>query len=112
MPHDGSKKDNTIYIKNIPDYYNNLDALNKQFKKFGPITNIKVDLKNKFTTIEFLKPKHAKAALSNKSPLFGNKDILVTADPNATLEDEAKSNKLETVLMDRLKFLIAIKKFI
>lgn len=48
----------------------------------------------------------------NKAPLFGNKEILITADPNMTLEVEAKQNKQETVLMDRLKFLISIKKFL
>jgi len=101
----------TIYVKNIPDYYNNVDALNKQFKRFGPIVNIKVDLKSKSSTIEFVKPKHAKNALSNKQPLFGNKEILVTGDPNMTLEDEANELKKEQKLLDKLKFLIEFRKF-
>jgi RNA recognition motif. (a.k.a. RRM, RBD, or RNP domain) len=110
-PVDPNKPKTTVYIKNIPEYYNNVETLNKQFKKFGPIVNIKVDMKAKMSTIEFVKPKHAKQALNNK-PLFGNKEILLTDDPNMTPEDEANEQKRETILQSKLKFLVEIKKFI
>jgi len=98
-------------VKNIPDYYNNLDALNKQLKKFGPIVNIKVDLKAKTAMIEFVKPKHARTALSSKAPLFGNKEILLSGDLEAMNEDTNQEAKFEGQLLEKLKFLIEIKKY-
>ncbi len=101
----------TIYVRNIPDYYNNVDALNKQLKKFGPIVNIKVDLKAKTSMIEFVKPKHARTALSSKQPLFGNKEILLTGDLEAINEDTKKEAKFEGQLLEKLKFMIEVKKY-
>lgn len=109
---DGSNPKTTIYVKNIPEYYNNVDALNKMLKKFGPIVNIKVDLKAKTSMIEFVKPKHAKMALSSKQPLFGNKEILVTGDMDAMNEDSNKEAKFENQLLEKLKFLIELRKFV
>ena len=109
---DGSNPKTTIYVKNIPDYYNNVDALNKQLKRFGPIVNIKVDLKAKTSMIEFVKPKHAKMALSSKQPLFGNKEIIVTGDLDAMNEDSNKEAKFESQLLEKLKFLIELRKFV
>jgi len=108
---DAGNPKTTIYVKNIPDYYNNVDALNKQLKRFGPIVNIKVDLKAKTSMIEFVKPKHARTALSSKQPLFGNKEIIVTGDLDAINEDSNKEAKFEGQLLEKLKFLIEIKKY-
>jgi len=108
---EGGNPKTTVYVKNIPDYYNNLDALNKQLKKFGPIVNIKVDLKTKSAMIEFVKPKHARTALSSKAPLFGNKEILLSGDMEAMNEDTNKEAKFEGQLLEKLKFLIEIKKY-
>ena len=111
VPTEAGNPKTTIFVKNIPDYYNNVDALNKQLKRFGPIVNIKVDLKAKTTMIEFFKPKHARQALNNKQPLFGNKEILVTGDLEAINEDSNKEAKFDGQLLEKLKFLIEVKKF-
>lgn len=116
---------NIIYVKNIPSYYNTVDALSKFFKRFGSIVNVKVDYSRKMASVEFQKETEAVKALNNRKPLFGDKNIFITKDPDAT-GPEAPANgkngagddtaaatlKLNESLTEKLKFLISLKNFV
>ena len=116
---------NVIYVKNIPSYYNTVSDLSKFFKRFGSIVNIKVDHPKKMAQVEFQKEAEATKALANRKPLFDNKAIFLTRNPDATEPDQptngtnapadsgaAAALKLNESLTDKLKFLISLKNFV
>jgi len=72
----------TIYIKNIPNYYNSVETLSKFYKKFGSIENIQVEQNKMLASIKFMKPLDAVKAVNSNKKLFGKEDIFVTLYPD------------------------------
>ena len=72
----------TIYIKNIPNYYNTVETLSKYYKKFGSIETINVEQSKLLASIKFMKPLDAVKAFNSNTKLFGKDDIFVTLNPD------------------------------
>jgi hypothetical protein len=127
------QKNTIVYVKNIQDHHNTVEGLTKYFKRFGSIINIKVEQPAKMATIEFKTPQNASNAIKSKKVLFGDKGILLTADPNASVPTSPKHGenakaqhhsdtkvdvqdteklKLNEKLTEKLKFLIEIKRYL
>ena len=108
-----------------------MEALTNYFKRFGSIINIKVDQSSKLAIVEFQNSHMANNAVNSKKVLFGDKKILITLDPNATIPQSPKKEesisqliatdsknrvqnqeiKIKDDLTTKLKFLIEIKRF-
>lgn len=79
----------TVYIKNIPNYYNSVETLSKFYKKFGSIENIQVEQSKMLAIVKFMKPLDAVKAVNSNQKLFGKEDIFVTLNPE---EEAPKKN--------------------
>lgn len=71
----------TVYIKNIPNYYNSVETLSKFYKQFGSIENIQSEQSKLLATVKFMKPLDAVKAVNSNKKLFGKEDIFVTLNP-------------------------------
>ena len=126
-------KNTIVYVKNIQDQHNTVEALTNYFKRFGSIINIKVDQSHKLAMVEFKNSQMANNAIKSKKILFGDKKIVITLDMNAPIphsprkeesisqyipsESKHELQNQDTIqikdeLTKKLKFLIEIKKFI
>lgn len=87
----------TIYIKNIPNYYNTVETLSKYYKKFGSIETINVEQNKLLASIKFMKPLDAVKAFNSNTKLFGKDDIFVTLnqdeDPPIKRENPMKKDQ-------------------
>lgn len=72
----------TVYIKNIPNYYNSVETLSKFYKKFGSIENIQVEQSKLLASVKFMKAIDAVKAVNSNKKLFGKDDIFVTLNPD------------------------------
>lgn len=79
----------TIYIKNIPNYYNSVETLSKFYKKFGSIENIQVEQGKMLASVRFMKALDAVKAVNSNKKLFGKEEIFVTLNPE---EEPPKKN--------------------
>lgn len=79
----------TIYIKNIPNYYNSVETLSKFYKKFGSIENIQVEQSKMLASVKFMKALDAVKAVNSNKKLFGKEEIFVTLNPE---EEPPKKN--------------------
>lgn len=87
----------TLYIKNIPNYYNSVETLSKFYKKFGSIENIQVEQSKNLAIVKFMKAIDAVKAVNCNKKLFGKEEIFVTLNPDEeppkkSLNPNAKEN--------------------
>lgn len=85
----------TVFIKNIPNYYNSVETLSKFYKKFGSIENIQVEQSKMSASVKFMKALDAVKAVNSNKKLFGKDDIFVTLFPD---EEPPKKNNNKTIL--------------
>lgn len=83
----------TVYIKNIPNYYNSVETLSKFYKQFGSIENIQSEQSKSLATVKFMKPLDAVKAVNSNKKLFGKEDIFVTLNPDE--EPPKKTNNVQ-----------------
>ena len=95
-----NKSDGTlVYIKNIPKSLNNVELMNKNFKKFGLIINIQCDIQNNSAKVQFksMKDSYKSVQFYNKTNIkfnvFGTDKIIftTTSKPDFINDDEIKN---------------------
>jgi RNA-binding protein 26 len=69
------RNDKTLVVEKIPDDKINLLALNEWFKKFGTVTNVAIDAKNKKALVSFSEHSEAHAAWKSEDAVFNNRFV-------------------------------------
>lgn len=69
------RNDKTLVVEKIPDDKINLPALNEWFKKFGTVTNVAIDSKNKKALVSFSEHSEAHAAWKSEDAVFNNRFV-------------------------------------
>jgi RNA-binding protein 26 len=67
----------TLVVEKIPDEKLSLEAVNEWFKKFGTVTNVAVDAKNKKALVSFADHSAAHAAWKSEDAVFNNRFVKV-----------------------------------
>jgi RNA-binding protein 26 len=67
----------TLVVEKIPDDQLSLEAVNNWFKKFGTVTNVAVDAKNKKALVSFAENNEAHAAWKSEDAVFNNRFVKV-----------------------------------
>ena len=98
----------TVYIKNIPNYYNSVESLSKFYKKFGSIENIQVEQSKLQASVKFMKPLDAVKAVNSNKKLFGKEDIFVSLipdeePPKKNDKNQERTDKTEKNLLEKLE---------
>merc|ERR1712157_84036 len=68
-----------IHVSAIPETLNNITKLNEHFSKFGPITNIQVQIEKGTAAIEYMDANSCQSAISSADPVLNNRFITVKA---------------------------------
>lgn len=82
----------TVFIKNIPNYYNTVETLSKFYKKFGSIETINVEQSKLLASVKFMKALDAVKAVNSNKKLFGRDEIFVTLNPDEEIPIKKDNN--------------------
>ncbi|KNC98627.1 uncharacterized protein SPPG_06309 [Spizellomyces punctatus DAOM BR117] len=72
-----SQRGDTLCVQSIPPEFCSIDKINAFFKKFGTITNIKLDVPSSKAVVQFSRHQEAMAAYRSPDPIFGNRFVRV-----------------------------------
>jgi hypothetical protein len=68
---------NTLVVAEIPPEHLNLESIHNQFKQFGTVTNVAVEVRAKKALVAFATNREAYAAWSNKESFFGDRHVKI-----------------------------------
>ncbi|KAJ3173717.1 hypothetical protein HDU88_002806 [Geranomyces variabilis] len=71
------RTNDTLVVQNVPAEHLAIDKISDFFKKFGTITNIKINVPTSRAIVQFAQPQQAMAAYRSPDPIFDNRFVKV-----------------------------------
>ncbi|KAI8914840.1 hypothetical protein DFJ77DRAFT_36632 [Powellomyces hirtus] len=71
------RTNDTLVVQNVPTEHLAIDKISDFFKKFGTITNIKLNVPASRAIVQFAQPQQAMAAYRSPDPIFDNRFVKV-----------------------------------